>query len=134
MQLLCALVLKPFFRNNVDLVFLLQENSQANLKRIFAAYGNVFESFDAFKDAFKACTKNYGCMVINNASKSSNIEDICYWYKAKLHSNNSFKLGSKKLWKYHNKHYNNKYEQDNEVDINVKMKHKQLNVIRTRED
>lgn len=111
------MVLKPFMRNNVDLVFLLRDNSRANVKRIFNAYGQVFDSFETFEHVFKACTKDYGCMVINNASKSSKIEDICFHYKAKLYSNHSFKLGCNAFWKYHNKHYDKDYSKMQEANI-----------------
>jgi len=43
------------------------------------------------------CTENFECLVINNNSKSSKLEDQAYWYKAEPHPD--FRLGADILWK-----------------------------------
>jgi len=42
------------------------------------------------------CTENYECLVINNNSKSNQLQDQIFWYKAEPHSD--FKLGSREYW------------------------------------
>lgn len=110
------MVLQPFMRGNVDFVFLLQENDRAKLKRIWNAYGQVFETFDGFLDVFRACTKNFGCMVIDNASKSTNLSDICFHYKA-TYNLPPFKLGCRTFWKYDARHYNEDYNKKQLVGL-----------------
>ena len=41
------------------------------------------------------CTQNYECLVIDNTSKSTNFEDVVYWYKAE---ERHFRLGHSKFW------------------------------------
>lgn len=99
------MVLKPFMRGNADLVFLLQDNDHKKLYRVWNAFGGVFKTFKEFMKVFETLTQNYGCMVINSASKSSNIEDIIFWYKAK-YDLPEFELGDQKhFWGFHKKNY-----------------------------
>jgi hypothetical protein len=42
------------------------------------------------------CTENYECLVVNNNSKSNQLQDQIFWYKAEPHGD--FKLGSKEFW------------------------------------
>ena len=42
------------------------------------------------------CTENFECLVIDNNSKSNQLQDQIFWYKAESHG--SFKLGAKELW------------------------------------
>ena len=50
------------------------------------------------------CTEDYECMVLDNTKTSNQIEDCVYWYKAPLRKN--FRIGSPKLWEYHQRNYN----------------------------
>jgi hypothetical protein len=43
------------------------------------------------------CTENFECLVIDNNSKSSKLEQQAYWYKASDHPD--FRLGADILWK-----------------------------------
>lgn len=95
--------LSPDLRANVDYVFILRENIRANRERLWKSFAGIFPKFDQFSDALDACTENYECMVIDNTSKSNNIEDCVYWYKARLRS--GFKIGSAKMWATHAKKY-----------------------------
>lgn len=112
------MILEPFMRNNTDLVFLLKDNNRRNVRRIYNAYGTAFPDFDTFEDVFKACTQNYGCMVIDNSANSEDICDICYHYRADLHEGNDFKFGCRALWKYHKIAFNENYDEEQEVKVN----------------
>lgn len=59
-------------------------------------------------------------LVIDNVTTSNKIEDICFWYKAE--DRPKFKLGSAKFWEYHQRRYNNRYEDSDDED-NLPKKH-----------
>lgn len=93
----------PDLRSNVDYVFVLRENILSVREKIYKSFFGMFPSFDMFCQVMDACTSNYECLVLDNTSTSNNIEDCVYWYKAKIHP--PFKVGSERLWSYHQKSY-----------------------------
>ena len=86
----------PMLRTNIDYVFILRENYIANRKRIYENYAGMFPTFESFCQVMDQCTENYECLVINNNSKSNQLFDQVFWYKADSHKD--FKLGSKEFW------------------------------------
>ena len=83
-------------RTNIDYVFILRENYIANRKRIYENYAGMFPTFESFCQVMDQCTENYECLVINNNSKSNQLRDQVFWYKADSHGD--FRLGSKEFW------------------------------------
>jgi hypothetical protein len=96
--------IKPDLRTNIDYVFIMRENNTANRKRLYENYAGVFPDFKSFCETMDEVTTDYGCMVINNGSKSNNIEDIVYWYKADDHE--PFKMCDSSAWRYNNANIN----------------------------
>lgn len=88
--------IKPLMRSNIDWVFILRENIVSNRKRIYDNYAGMFPTFEIFNQTMDACTENYECLVIHNASKSNKIEDQVFWYKADDHD--EFRVGKEKIW------------------------------------
>ena len=86
----------PVLRTNIDYVFILREPYIANRRRIYENYAGMFPTFESFCQVMDQCTENYECLVINNNSKSNDLKDQVFWYKADGHPD--FKLGSKKFW------------------------------------
>jgi len=86
----------PVLRTNIDYVFILRENYINNRRRIFENYAGMFPTFEAFCQVMDQCTENFECLVINNNSKSNQLQDQVFWYKAESHR--EFKLGSKEFW------------------------------------
>ncbi len=98
--------LPPGLRTNVDYVFILRENIIQNRERLFKNFFGIFPTFDLFNKTMDVMTENYGCMVLDNTSKSNRIEDCVFWYKAPLRKPGSFRIGSPALWQFHAKVYN----------------------------
>ncbi len=86
----------PNLRSNIDYVFILRENYISNRRRIYEHYAGMFPTFESFCQVMDQCTENYECLVIDNNSKSNQLKDQIYWYKAQAHGD--FKLGSKQFW------------------------------------
>ena len=77
----CIWFIPPYVRSNIDYVFLFKELNKDNLERLYQSFGNMFETFKKFCEAFDTCTKElYGCMVIDNTSHSHRIEDVVFWF------------------------------------------------------
>ena len=87
----------PALRTNVDYTFILREPFANNRKRIFENYGSAFPSFEFFCQMMDQCTENFGCIVVDNTSQSTKLEDTVYWYKADIHPD--FRIGSPEMWR-----------------------------------
>lgn len=92
-----SLGIPPNLRTNVDYVFVLRETIHSNRRRLYEQYCGMFPTYEFFCTVMDQCTENFECLVINNNSKSSKLEDQCFWYKAEPHSD--FRLGADILWK-----------------------------------
>jgi hypothetical protein len=102
----------PELRSNIDYVFIFNEPSVANRKRIYDSYGGMVASFDYFCNILDACTQDHECLVIKTSGNTSDLRDQVFWYKASAH--NDFRVGHPKFWKYHNTNYNERYEEDDD--------------------
>lgn len=94
-------------RSNTDYVFVLRETILANRERLYKNFFGMFPSFDAFCQVMDKCTENFECLVLDNTSRSNNLEDCVFWYKAKMRDN--FRVGSEHFWRFHNERYNPSY-------------------------
>tara|TARA_Y100000741_G_scaffold355756_1_gene331591 strand:+ start:91 stop:927 length:837 start_codon:yes stop_codon:yes gene_type:complete len=86
----------PNLRTNIDYVFILREPYISNRKRIYENYAGMFPTFESFCQVMDQCTENYECLVINNNSKSNDLTEQIFWYKAE--SRKDFRLGSREFW------------------------------------
>ncbi len=98
--------LPPDLRANIDYVFILRENIIQNQEKLYKNFFGIFPHFSVFQDVLNSCTEGYDCLVLDNTSKSNNIQDCVFWYKAK--PDRKFRIGSKELWKYCEKNYDEK--------------------------
>ena len=121
-----ALGIPPSLRTNIDYVFILRENIQANRKRLYEQYAGMFQNLDMFNQVMDQCTENYECIVINNNAHSNKLEDQVFWYKASDH--NYFKIGHPDLWKYHQDNYNPNHDDSEEDDFNIKKPKNLINI------
>lgn len=74
----------PEIRCNFDYVFLLAESYNVTRTRLYEQYGCIFSNEEDFLKVFDECTKDYGCMVIDNSSTLPNVEDRVFYYKVHL--------------------------------------------------
>jgi hypothetical protein len=95
----------PMLRSNIDYIFIFNEPSIQNRKKIYQDYCGMISSFALFENILDACTENYECLVIKAAGGTgTDLKDQIFWYKAKEHDD--FKVGHPKLWKFHASKYN----------------------------
>ncbi len=101
--------LPPGLRTNVDYVFVLRENVIQNREKLFKSFFGIFPNFQMFQQVMDACTENYECLVLDNTSKSNNINECVFYYKAQLRP--KFRMGSPSWWGYHQRYYDPKHAQ-----------------------
>jgi hypothetical protein len=63
----------------------------------------MFPSFEIFNEVLNQCTENYECLVINKSSRSNNLSEQVYWYKAESHEN--FRIGYDVFWQHNHRNY-----------------------------
>jgi hypothetical protein len=104
----------PELRSNIDYVFVFNEPSVKNRKKIYDDYAGMIPSFDYFQNILDDCTQNHECLVIKTSSNSNDLKDQVFWYKAEEHAN--FRVGHNKLWDFHQTNYNENYENEADED------------------
>jgi hypothetical protein len=118
--------ISPELRGNFDYIFLLKENFQSNLKRIYDHYAGICPTFEAFRIVFKSLTSDYGAMVVVNNSNSIDFFDQVFWYRAENESIG--KIGCKQFLDYHINNYDDEWKkkerQFNIMDIGNKKNNK----------
>ena len=92
-----SLGIPPNLRTNVDYVFVLRETIHSNRRRLYEQYCGMFPTYEFFCTVMDQCTENFECLVIDNNSKSSKLEQQAFWYKGTDHPD--FRLGADILWK-----------------------------------
>ena len=112
--------LPPDLRTNIDYVFCLRENIIANQKRLYDYFFGCFKKFSHFQEIFTECTNNYECLVLDNTSKSNNIQDCVFYYKAL--PGRDFRIGSRELWAKLDSKYNKDFDDNDEDNENEKFK------------
>ena len=135
--------LSPDLRANIDYVFILRENIIQNREKIYKNFFGIFPTFDMFNQVLTACTENFECLVLDNTSKSNKIEDVVFWYKAKLHPEGSFRIGHPSFWNCHKQHYNPRHADEeyeklnpqkvkkNSIAVNIKKTDKKGNTLKS---
>ena len=122
--------LPPSLRSQIDYVFVLRDNIVENKMKLYKHFFGIFPTFDSFNEVMTQCTENYECLVLNNRTTSNKIEDVVFWYKAKV--GRKFRIGSPALWDHHKRNYNPKHDTpDSEETIKKKSKTPNVVVVKT---
>jgi len=106
--------LKPEFRTNIDYVIVLKEPRKDNVEKLYKYFFGMFDCIADFKKVLNSCTNDYGCLVVDNTSKSDRIEDQVFWYKAKC--GHDFKISGDKWDKWDLIHKKKNKIDDDDVD------------------
>ena len=124
--------LPPSLRGQIDYVFILRDNILENKQKLYKHFFGIFPNFDSFNEVLTQCTENFECLVLNNRTTSNKIEDVVFWYKAKLAR--KFKMGSPSLWEHHRRNYNKNHDLPQETDTKDLKKKSKINVTVVKTD
>lgn len=100
----------PMMRTNIDYIFICKETKKIEKEKLWKYYAGMFDTFDMFNQVFNACTENYGCMVIDNTTQSSELSEQVFWYKADLHDD--FRICYGDFWENNNDYIKKDYPED----------------------
>ena len=71
-------------RSQFAIIIACAENNHANRKRIWTQFGGVVPTYREFDAIMTSCTRNHGCLVIDNTDPSATIETSIFHWKARL--------------------------------------------------
>jgi hypothetical protein len=106
----------PELRKNVDYVFILREPKYNERKKLYEDFGGIVGTEKDFSALLQHHTENYQCLVIDNTSQSNDLRDNIYKYRAR-YPPRKFRVGSPKLWDYHEKYYKSDDESDSDNEL-----------------
>ena len=103
-----CLGIQPELRTQFNFIFLLGEDNAASRRKLWEHWAGVFPKFDLFEQVFLQVTSNFGCMVINNRIRTTDLTKKVFWFKAKKVQ--PFKIGSPAFLKFHEDRYDPDYQ------------------------
>jgi hypothetical protein len=123
-----SLGILPEYRSQFNFIFLLAEDIRMNRKKLYEHYAGMFPSFELFESVFLQMTQNYGCMVIDNSSRSIDLKERIFYFKS--HEVKDFPIGNNRFIEFHHNNFNpNHSKKENIFDINEYMMRKKSNVL-----
>jgi hypothetical protein len=123
-----SLGILPEYRSQFNFIFLLAEDIRMNRKKLYEHYAGMFPSFELFESVFLQMTQIYGCMVIDNSSRSIDLKERIFYFKAEDIKNFSF--GNSKFLEYHKNNFDpNHGKKQTFFDINDYMMKKKTNIL-----
>lgn len=66
---------------NCDYVFIFGGSSNWSKKKLYEYFFKIFDKFKDFETVLNECTKNNGCLVLDQTIRANKIEDCIFWYK-----------------------------------------------------
>ena len=122
-----SLGIQPELRSNFDFIFLLGEDMISNRKRLYEHYAGMFPNKDIFDQVFLQVTQNYGCMVINNRVRSTDLKKKVFWYRAK--KTPIFTVGCPRFIKWNEERFDEEYDKKEQVlDLNAFCTRRKANI------
>lgn len=92
--------LPPAVRCNTDVVITLAERINSNRRRLYDAYFGML-SFGEFCQVMDSATTGFECLVLWNKTRSAELHDQLFWYKADPDAADGERLGRDAFWKLH---------------------------------
>jgi len=120
--------IQPEMRTQFNYIFLLGEDNQNSRKKLYEHWCGVVPSYSMFETIFSQVTTNYGCLVVNNRIKSTDLTKKLFWFRAKKMPN--FKIGIPQFVKFHDENYDPNYLNKNKLfDVTSFNSKKKTNII-----
>lgn len=86
-------------RGNVDYVFLLRENNIQTISKLHKNFGGIFPNVNVFQKALKACTQNFGSLVLDNVNEKA------HKYRVDMEVEKvPFRMFNSRVWSYADEH------------------------------
>jgi len=106
--------LPPDLRTNIDYVICMTDKILANKIKLHKYFFGMFEKLSDFIKVFDKCTANHSAIVLDNTSRSGQISDCVFWYRAEL-SHGPFRMGAPAFWRLSERHSKSVEEREREA-------------------
>jgi hypothetical protein len=92
-------------RGQIDYAMLFKNNSPQEREKMLTVFGTPFpkDKGVTFNQIMDQCTRDFGCMVIDNTANGSRLEESVFYFRPKRREN--FRIGSAGMWRYHHRRY-----------------------------
>jgi hypothetical protein len=107
--------LPPAIRANLDYSFILREPVLNNRQKIHTYFCGIVPEFKAFCSILDATTADFECLVVDNTSRSTQITDVLFWYKAKIRDSSKWRVGADSFWTAHAQRYREPTDEDEDA-------------------
>jgi hypothetical protein len=112
-----AIGIQPELRQGFNYIFLLADDIASSREKIWKHYAGVFKKLDVFESVFAQLTENFGCMVLDNTIKTTDITKKVYWFRST--ETPVFKIGIRKVLKFNEERYDKNHAKKQKcLDIN----------------
>jgi hypothetical protein len=118
------MAISPGLRSNIDYTFILRTPNQKNRKDLYDNYCGMFPSREIFEKVLDACTEDFGCIVIDNTTRSNKLEDQVFHYRASEHE--KYRLCSNAFWQKKPSPPPKKNDKTKESNFTLKSKNKKF--------
>ena len=122
-----CLSVMPELRTQFNYIFMLGEDNAASRKKLHEHWCGVVPSFAMFESIFMQVTSNYGCLVVNNRIKSTDLTKKIFWFRSKRVPD--FKIGNPQFLKFHQSNYDINYLNKNKLFDVTSFTSKKSNII-----
>lgn len=105
--------IKPDLRSNFDYFFLLADDTENHMKKLYENYAGMFKSVKEFRSVFKQLTVDHQAMVVANVAADKPFKEKVFWYKA-----TDSKIGMiccNQLNNYHTNNYDTEWKKKNQI-------------------
>ncbi len=93
-------------RSSIDGVFIFRETKKDAREKLFKYYASCIPSLTEFNEIMDELTEDYSCIFIDYKSKTNNLEDCIFYYRADINAiPKGWKFGSKEFWDYSRERY-----------------------------
>lgn len=74
----------PELRTNIDYLCVMREPILTNRQKMHKYYFGQFAKYDDFEKVMQTCTQNYGSLILDGTTASTQASDSIFWYRANL--------------------------------------------------
>ena len=120
--------------NNLGPVYsILQIRDLIKTDPVFVSYIDTLQRLDLkeFDQVFNQVTDNYGCMVLDNRIRSTDIHKKVFWFKSR--ATPDFKVGIPQALKFHETHFDPEHDKKTPlVDLSSMMNSKRRHIVKVK--
>ena len=105
-----------FLRGQIDYVFAMRDNIIDQREKLWKFFFGMFNEYKNFAAVMDQCTEGHNCLVLDNTTRSNNVEDCIFWYCANPQLP-SYRLCDDVFWQLDDVYFE---DRDDEIEVCAK--------------